>query len=128
MTFEGKTGPYLQYAAVRIKSILRRAGDEAANSASVPIQIRSAAERGLVLQLEAFSNAVESAFARRAPNVLCDYVYGLAQAFSRFYTDHHILSEEDTALKASRLHLCAVTLGVVEQVLQLLGIDVPERM
>jgi arginyl-tRNA synthetase len=128
MTFEGKTGPYLQYAAVRIKSILRRAGDEAANATSAPIQIRSAAERGLVLQLEALSNAVNSAFTRRAPNVLCDYVYGLAQAFSRFYTDHHILSEEDAGLKASRLHLCAVTLAVVEQVLDLLGIDVPERM
>jgi arginyl-tRNA synthetase len=128
MTFEGKTGPYLQYAAVRIKSILRRAGDEAANATSAPIQIRSAAERGLVLQLEALSNAVDSAFTRRAPNVLCEYVYGLAQAFSRFYTDHHILSEEDAGLKASRLHLCAVTLAVVEQVLDLLGIDVPERM
>lgn len=128
MTFEGKTGPYLQYAAVRIKSILRRAGEAGEMAKTAEILIRSEAERNLVLQIEALSNAVEAAFDRRAPNVLADYVYNLAQSFSRFYTDHHILSEEDSDLKASRLHLSIVTLAVIEKVLDLLGIEVPDRM
>ncbi|TNE59557.1 MAG: arginine--tRNA ligase [Alphaproteobacteria bacterium] len=128
MTFEGKTGPYLQYAAVRIKSILRRAGEAGEAAAAAPILIRSEAERNLVLELEGLTAAVQAAFERRAPNALADYVYGLAQSYSRFYTEHHILSEEDAALKASRLRLCLVTLGVITLGLGLLGIEVPDRM
>ncbi len=127
-SFEGKTGPYLQYAAVRIKSILRRARDEEGASAGNAIVIHSEAERDLALALVGLAPATEAAIERRAPNVLCDYVHGLAQAFSRFYAEHHILSEKDGALRASRLALCALTLGVLETGLGLLGIDVPERM
>lgn len=123
--FEGKTGPYLQYAAVRIKSILRKAEDDGADR---PIRLESAAEHALALKLAELPDAVARAYDRRAPNALCDYVYELAQTFSRFYTEHHILSETDEALRASRLTLCRLTLRVLERVLDLLGIDVPERM
>jgi arginyl-tRNA synthetase len=124
--FEGKTGPYLQYAAVRIKSILRRARDE--GFASAPPVIRSEEERALALQLLAMPEALANAELKRAPNLLCDYVFTLAQNFSRFYTEHHILSETDAGLRAARLGLCALTMTQIERVLGLLGIDVPERM
>lgn len=124
--FEGKTGPYLQYAAVRIKSILRKAEAEG-RRVGAPV-IRSDEERRLALQLLAMPEALMAAEARRAPNLICEYVFELAQNFSRFYTEHHILSESDEALRAARLGLCALTLTQVERMLGLLGIEVPERM
>ena len=124
--FEGRTGPYLQYAAVRIQSILRKADSEGFLRAT-PV-ICSAEERRLLLQLLAVTDAMTAAEARRAPNVLCDYAFALAQEFSRFYTAHHILSETDAPLRAARLGLCDLTLRVLVKILDLLGIEVPARM
>jgi len=124
--FEGKTGPYMQYAAVRIQSILRRAEGEG-HKPSAPV-IRSPEERNLVLALIGLSETMASAETRRAPNVLCEYVFDVAQKFSRFYSEHHILSETDAELRAARLGLCALTLRVLEKVLGLLGIEIPARM
>jgi arginyl-tRNA synthetase len=123
--FEGKTGPYLQYAAVRIQSILRKAGAVKAGDATI---LHSPEERALALQLLALPDAMTAAEEKRAPNILCDYAFELAQAFSRFYAAHHILSESDEALKAARLGLCRLVLAVLTRVLDLLGIEVPERM
>jgi arginyl-tRNA synthetase len=124
--FEGKTGPYLQYASVRIQSILRKAADQ--YFALGTPAIHSSEERELVLQLLSLDDALRSAEEKRAPNILCDYAFTLAQNFSRFYSAHHILSETDTNLRAQRLGLCAGVLGVMTQTLDLLGIAVPERM
>ena len=124
--FEGKTGPYLQYAAVRTRSILRKAEDEG-YAAAAPV-VRSPEERTLVLQLLALGDAMEAAEDKRAPNVLCDYAFTLAQLFSRFYAEHHILSEPDTDLRAARLGLCRLTVDTLTKVLDLLGIEVPQRM
>lgn len=124
--FEGKTGPYLQYAAVRIKSILRKARDEGHSSAS-PV-IRSEEERALALQMLTMPEALESAEAKRTPNLICDFVFRLAQNFSRFYTEHHILSEPEKALRGARLGLCELTLTETERLLGILGITVPDRM
>jgi arginyl-tRNA synthetase len=60
--------------------------------------------------------------------MLCEYAFELAQNFSRFYGEHHVLSEPDTALRAARLGLCDLVLSVLTEVLALLGIEVPERM
>ncbi len=124
--FEGKTGPYLQYAAVRIQSILRKAESE--KFAAAPPAIHSPEERALILQLLLEADIMAAAEEKRAPNILCDYAFELAQRFSRFYSAHHILSESDTNLRAARLGLCARTLGVLTRILALLGIEVPERM
>jgi len=124
--FEGKTGPYLQYAAVRIKSILRKAREEG-YEAGIPA-IHSPEERDLVLQLLSLSDVLQAAEDKRAPNILCDYAFTLAQNFSRFYAAHHILSETDTGLRDQRLGLCARVLEVMTGTLGLLGIAVPERM
>jgi len=124
--FEGKTGPYLQYAAVRIQSILRKARAEG-HMPGTPA-VHSAEERDLVLQLLSLNDAMLAAEQKRAPNILCDYAFTLAQNFSRFYAAHHILSESDAGLRASRLGLCARVLAVMTGTLDLLGITVPERM
>jgi len=124
--FEGKTGPYLQYAAVRIQSILRRAKEEG-HASSAPV-VRSPEERALVLQLLALPEKMEAAEDNRAPNILCEYVFEMAQKFSRFYAEHHILSEADAGLRTARLGLCDVTLATLMKVLGILGIEIPERM
>jgi arginyl-tRNA synthetase len=124
--FEGKTGPYLQYAAVRIQSMLRKAAEQGAK-AGIPA-IHSPEERKLVLKLLTLGDVLAAAEDKRAPNMLCEYAFELAQDFSRFYGAHHVLSETDEGLRATRLGLCARVLVVLTQVLDLLGIEVPERM
>ena len=125
-SFEGKTGPYLLYAAVRIKSLLRRAEDE--GNAPGDIQIGHDAERALVLQLDGFSTSLLVARDKRMPHVLCEHVYNLAQAFSAFYGALPIAAETDPAQRASRLALAAAVLKQLETGLCILGIKVPERM
>ena len=124
--FEGKTGPYLQYAAVRIQSILRKAREQGFEAGTPAIH--SAEERKLLLQLLTLGDVLAAAEEKRAPNMLCEYAFELAQDFSRFYGAHHVLSETDVALRSARLGLCARVLAVLTQVLGLLGIEVPERM
>jgi arginyl-tRNA synthetase len=124
--FEGKTGPYVQYAAVRIKSLLRKATEQGDSPGRLlpPTDI----ERPLALLLGRLPDAVAAAHSRRAPNELCEFGFSLAQEFSRFYSACHILSETDADLRASRLRLAELTLRELELVLSLLGIEVPERM
>lgn len=125
-SFEGKTGPYLLYQAVRIKSLLRKAG--ISESQNLGISEIKDEDRSLALLLTQFPDAFDAALNNYAPHHLCDYAYKLAQEFSRFYGSCHILSEEDEALKNSRLALCALTVRTMETALGLLGISVPERM
>jgi len=80
------------------------------------------------LLLTELPDVVALAMRHYTPHVLCDYVYRLANAFSSFYGNCHILSEQDQVLRASRLRLCAMVLAQLILVLDLLGIDVPERM
>jgi len=127
VSFEGKTGPYLQYAAVRVKSLLRRAGREGVMAGTI-LPPGDASERDLVLQLASLADAFESALRGRAPDRLCTFAYGLAQAFSKFYTACPILPEKNKTLRASRLGLAALTLSALELTLDLLGIEIPERM
>jgi arginyl-tRNA synthetase len=124
--FEGKTGPYLQYAAVRIQSVLRKAREQGLEPGTPAVH--SPEERRLILQLLSLGDVLAGAEDKRAPNMLCEYAFELAQNFSRFYGAHHILSETDAGLRAARLGLCALVLAVLTKVLDLLGIEVPERM
>jgi arginyl-tRNA synthetase len=126
MTFEGKTGPYLLYQAVRMKSVLRKAR-EAGLAASTPAAWQPA-ERGLAFVLDAFDAAVSATVDRRAPNFLAEHAFTLAQAFSVFYSQCPILPEPDGVLRAHRLALASLTLAQLEQCLALLGLEAPARM
>jgi len=124
-SFEGKTGPYLLYQAVRVKSVLRKAAAE--NLLGGPIAVEAPAERDLVLVLDAFDHAVTEAYDKRAPNLLAEHAFRLAQAFAKFYAACPILSAEKD-VRGSRLSLAALTLKQLELALDLLGIAIPDRM
>jgi arginyl-tRNA synthetase len=126
-SFEGKTGPYLQYGAVRIQSILRRAAEEGLEPGPI-IPPTVDQERDLMLRLLRLPEVIDRAIELRAPNVLAEYTYELANDFNRFYEACHILREEDPARQASWLALVALTLRVLDALLHTLGIEVPERM
>jgi arginyl-tRNA synthetase len=126
MSFEGKTGPYLLYQAVRVKSLLRKAADQGVKFA--PIVVAEPAERDLALTLDAFDAATADAYDKRSPNLIAEHAYRLAQSFSKFYAACPILIAPDAAAKGSRLALAAATLHQLETALDLLGIQTPERM
>ncbi len=125
-SFEGKTGPYLLYQTVRIKSILRKAAEQAAKAG--PVIVAEPAERDLTLLLDAFEGALSEAYDKKAPNFVAEHAYKLAQGFSKFYAACPILGADDPAVRASRLTLAQTALKQLELALDLLGVDAPERM
>jgi arginyl-tRNA synthetase len=126
MSFEGKTGPYLLYQAVRIRSLLRKAAEQ--GLAPGDIVIGEPAERDLALTLDAFSQAAAEAYDKRMPHVIAEHAYRLAQSFSKFYAACPVLIAPDAETKASRLALSKAALDQLVIALTLLGIDTPERM
>ena len=125
-SFEGKTGPYLMYAAVRVKSVLRKAAE--AGHAPGKVAVSEETERALVLQLDGFGAALLGAREKRMPHILCEHLFSLAQAFSAFYAALPIAAEADAARRASRLAIADAVRHQLETGLGLLGITVPERM
>ena len=125
-SFEGNTGPYILYTIVRIKSILNRANMTDMNKAILVPQ--SETERNLMLQLIKFNEVIELSFRDRAPHKICEYIYELSNNFNRFYNDTRIVSEEDESKKASWLVLINLVKNVLEQCLDLLGMESVERM
>ncbi len=126
-TFEGKTGPYLLYAAVRIKSILRKAEERGYAPGNI-LPPSQDIERKLLLKLIELPDHLRKAYDKRLPHILCDYAFDLATAFSGFYSECHILREEEDAQRSSWLRLSSITLEALELVLYLLGMEIPERM
>ena len=126
LAFEGDTGPYLQYAHARIRSIFRRGEVDPPAPGSVPL-LGEAPERALALALLRFAEAVEATAVSFSPSKLCAYLFDLATAFTDFYETCRVLVP-DEALRASRLGLCDLTARVLEQGLALLGMEAPEQM
>ena len=126
LAFEGDTGPYLQYAHARIRSIFRRAQVAPPAPGVVPL-IGEPQERALALQLQRFAAAVEATAETSSPSKLCAYLFELATTFTGFYEACRVLVE-DEAVRTSRLGLCDLTARVLELGLSLLGIEAPEQM
>lgn len=124
--FEGKTGPYVQYAGVRIGSILAEADLKQMRAGE--IVITEPAERALVLECARLPEVVASAARNLAPNEIADYIFLVAQNYSRFYDACPVLKADTEAQRASRLALCGLARAVLEKGLWLLGIAIPERM
>jgi len=126
LALTGNTGPYLQYAAARIRSIFARAGLDPADAAG-PIAAGSSAERALALRLLGLGRAVYDVAAGAEPHKLAGFLFEAASAFTTFYEQCPVLTAEGET-RQSRLALCALSLRVLDTGLQLLGIPVPERM
>ena len=127
LALTGNTGPYLQYATARIRSIFRRAGLEPA-VATTPIQITGDAERALALHLLGFGTALYQVADTTQPHLLAGFLFDVASAFTTFYEQCPVLQAADLSIRESRLALSALTLRVLLTGLDLLGIPVPERM
>jgi arginyl-tRNA synthetase len=127
ISFKGNTGPYLQYATARIRSIFRRA-DLDPDQAAAPIAVTEPAERALAMKLLGFGAAVGSVAETAEPHRLCTYIFELASLFTTFYELCPVLKADEEAVRASRLALCALTLRTLVTGLGLLGVPVPERM
>jgi arginyl-tRNA synthetase len=127
LALTGNTGPYLQYATARIRSIFRNGGIDPA-TVSGPIILGEPAERALALQLLGFGATVATVAESSEPHRLCNYLFDVAQAFTSFYETCPVLKAEDDSVRESRLALSALTLRLLLQGLDLLGIGVPERM
>ena len=123
--FEGKTGPYLQYAVVRCNAILAKAD---ALPAAAAVDVSNPAERALMLALLAFPVALQATLDGFEPSILADHVFGVAQSFSTFYATSPVLNEADPGLRASRLRLVAIVRRHLTLCLELLGIEAPEMM
>ncbi len=126
LALSGNTGPYLQYAAARIRSIFARAGLDPAD-ATGPIRLGNQAERALALRLLGLGRAVDDVAAAAEPHKLAGFLFELASAFTTFYEQCPVLSAEGET-RRSRLALCALSLRVLVTGLGLLGIPVPDRM
>jgi arginyl-tRNA synthetase len=127
LSFDGNTGPYLQYAHARICSIFRRAEIDRASVRGVNIQVGTPQERALALRLLAYPTAIDTTLETYSPHKLCTYVYDLATDFTAFY-EHCPVLKADEPLRSSRLALSDLTARVLAHALGLLGIDAPEQM
>ena len=127
LALTGNTGPYLQYATARIRSIFRKAGLDPAGAAG-PVQITAETERALALTLLGFGRTVQQSAQSAEPHHLAGFLFDLASAFTAFYEACPVLQAGDPEVRESRLALCALVLRVLVTGLGLLGIPVPERM
>jgi arginyl-tRNA synthetase len=128
--FNGNTGPFIQYTHARIKSVLRKAAEQGIIT-EVPVTENlplSDKESNLVQLLSAFPTIVREAGQEFSPAVIANYVYELVKEYNQFYHDFSILREENPELKYFRLVLSAAVADVIRKGMDLLGIDVPERM
>ncbi|MEI3338387.1 MAG: arginine--tRNA ligase [Clostridium sp.] len=126
LSTEGETGPYVQYAYARAKSILRRA--ENVSDTVDYSKLNSKEEFELIKTLESFNKYILLALDKLEPSILTRYVIEVAKGFNRFYNAHSVLNLEDEVLKATRLKLVEASSQVIKNGLALLGIDVVEKM
>ena len=124
-SFEGNTGPYILYTIVRIKSILKKFGQEIPTAITVPDGV---AQKALMLDMTRFADVFAQASAEYAPHKLCAYIYDLANDFNRFYHETKILAEEDQDKKKGYIALISYCKDILETCIELLGFSAPEKM
>ena len=125
LAMTGNTATYMQYAYARTRGILRKAGDDFTGG---PIAVSEPAERALALRLLRFPEALAGVVEDHRPNVLTDYLFDLAGAFSTFFEQCPVIKAEDADVRASRLRLVDLTGRVILRGLTLLGIETVEKM
>ncbi len=125
--FNGETGPYIQYAAVRAKSILEKA-EEPVSPEINPEKITNQREVDLIKHIAKFPEIVQTSALNLKPNILAEYTYQLAVRFNKFYEECSVLSADDPETRKARLALVKVTLQTLKNAMKILGIDLPPKM
>ncbi|MBR0296187.1 MAG: arginine--tRNA ligase [Paludibacteraceae bacterium] len=126
--FNGNTGPFIQYTYARIQSVLRKAASESPNTDVPESRTLEDKEHALIQRLTEYPSIVRQAGDDFSPAVICNYAYALACDFNSFYHDLTILNEPDAAKRALRLLLAKNVAKVIRSAMNLLGIEVPDRM
>lgn len=127
--FNGNTGPFIQYTYARIQSVLRKASEKGFEiNTSLPVAEMSVKEKDLLKRLALFPSVVQEAGDNYSPAVIANYCYELVKEFNQFYHDHSILGEDDQNIVNFRLILASSVARVVRKGMELLGIEMPERM
>lgn len=124
--FDGKTGPYIQYAVARINSIIRKASENRLTSGNV--RLTNKEERDLALKISQLNAVVMRAHTEKEPSIISDFAYTLAQTFSSFYNVSSIMNAETPEVAASRLRLAVLVRDILTLLLYLLGIEAPQVM
>ena len=130
LAMNGNTATYMQYAYARVRNIFAKGNSsvEALRSAGHPIRLETPVERALGLTLLRFIEALELVVVDYRPNQLTSYLFSLAELFSSFYNECPVLKAETPELRHSRLLLCDLTARTIAKGLELLGIEVVEKM
>ncbi len=128
LEFEGETGPYIQYAAVRAKRILEKAKKKPALASIKFKHLNNKDEQRLIKQIGKLPSVIAESAETYQPHIIANYAYALADKFSSFYTTNPVLNAEDTEVRDARLGLVNATFKTLKKCLYLLGIEVPDRM
>jgi len=126
--FHGFTGPFIQYTHARIRSILRKLEQEGLLPVEEKNHVLLKPEKELLVMLEQYPSIVEQAGNEMDPSQLANYIYALAKIFNSFYSELSVANAESLAKKHFRMKLSLMTANVIKSGMQLLGIEVPERM
>ena len=124
---QGQTGPYIQNAFVRIQSVLRKAGDFDATIAGNYFEF-VLEEREIIQQLYQYPSVIEESALQYDPSAIANYAYALAKNYHRFYHEHSILKADDLAVRSFRLCMSKAVGSVLNHSMNLLGIEMPEKM
>ncbi|GDX45031.1 arginine--tRNA ligase [Bacteroidota bacterium] len=124
---QGQTGPYIQNAFVRIQSVLRKAGDFDANIAENYLEF-VLEEREIIQQLYQYPSVIEESALQYDPSAIANYAYALAKNYHRFYHEHSILKADDLAVRSFRLCMSKAVGSVLNHSMNLLGIEMPDKM
>ena len=132
-SFEGNTGPYILYTIVRIKSLLAKYSQNGGSvtekgEAEKLMTPDSRSEINLYLTLAKFGDMMEAAYNEKAPHKICQFIYELSKNFNHFYHENSILANENEEQKASYIQLLILVKNVLEQCIDLLGFQAPEKM
>jgi arginyl-tRNA synthetase len=128
--FNGHTGPFIQYTHARIRSIMRTAGVDRIRMQSLAVRASdiNEKEKRLLKALYIFPDVVKESSVELSPAILANYLYELAREFNQFYHDYSILNEPDQVISDFRLQLARLTARVIKTGMNLLGIEVPDKM
>jgi arginyl-tRNA synthetase len=127
LSFEGDSGPYLQYSYARIASIQKKFTDTAIKEVNYGL-LTEIEELDLLIEISKMSDIVETAMKNLSPHIVATYLFGVTQKFSKFYHNHSVLNAETEELKIARYHLVLAVKQVISNCFTILGIDEIEEM